>query len=61
MSKFPTGDQGQRYEIRAIQSGEEVVIGWCERRPEKLVEAAKAHPACSDAWHVDRKPKGKKT
>jgi len=49
---FKTGDQGQRYEVRAIGEDEhEFVLGWTEKSDGgNLVRAVEAHPA----WHSPR-------
>jgi hypothetical protein len=52
-----TGDQGQRYEVRAKNdAGETIVIGWAEN-PESLCKGVKLHPAMHDPEVIDRKPK----
>ena len=53
-----TGDEGQRYEIRARRrdNGEVEVVGWANIEPEWLVDAAKDWSSYAGAWSVDRQP-----
>lgn len=53
----PTGDHGQRYEVRATEreSGKEIVIGWTNKADgARLAEGARLWPWVRDVAVVDR-------
>ena len=57
MTGLKTGEEGQRYEIRAkSKDGAEVVIGWAEN-PDNLVKGVKLHPTFNIPVVIDRKEK----
>lgn len=54
-----TGDRGQRYEVRATQCGEEIVVGWTEAESGgPLYYAATMHPGLTNVRVIDRRPAG---
>jgi hypothetical protein len=58
MTNFPTGDNGQRYEVRFYvrDTGEEKVMGWTnEPDGGSLLEAAKLWPHARDPFVIDRR------
>lgn len=55
----PTGDRGQRYEVRyQDEKGVEHVLGWADTAASvrQLRKAIDAHPAWSKPRVIDRKP-----
>ncbi len=58
MSSVPTGDRGQRYEVRAAgyPNGGENVIGWASLLPvaNRMADSIFKAPNCTDAWVLDR-------
>ncbi len=53
----PTGDRGQRYEVRATrrETGEQIVIGWTPREDGgPIAESARLWPAMRDVVVIDR-------
>jgi hypothetical protein len=59
MTHFPTGDKGQRYEVRYFdrQTGAEKVMGWTnEPDGGALMESAKLWPSARDPFVIDRRP-----
>jgi hypothetical protein len=69
--KIPTGDRGQRFEVRyhkaistevtpgvySVSAGEEAVFGWAKdmHGARELRDGVQLAPWCFDAWIVDRK------
>ena len=66
--KFKVGDEGQRYEVRFIDSnGKESIAGWTDDKNGKpFVESINKHPICHSPKVIDREfvnrwPNEKKT
>lgn len=60
MSKIKTGDQGQRYEVIAINNkGKTIKVGWTEiiSVAEEMAAGVNLHPAMCGAKIIDRRPK----
>lgn len=56
-----TGDEGQRYEIRARdRNGKEFIVGWVETMEsvKRFLDGVGLNPAWHSGRYIDRKPEG---